>query len=68
MKTAKILRMNSKSVYIIYVILFLFMICDLIIGFPLIVKAIFYIPSFVIGAIIYYFNFYKPKSESHDKN
>lgn len=60
--------MNTKIVYIVYAVLFLFMICDLIIGFPLIVKAIFYIPSFVIGAIIYYFNFYKPTSENQDKN
>lgn len=54
--------MNSTNVYIVFTILFIIMICDLIIGFPPIFKAIFYGSCFVVGAFIYYFNYYKPKS------
>ena len=58
--------MNTKIVYIVYAVLFLFMICDLIFSFPLILRAIFYGSCFVIGGIIYYSNFFKPNSENRD--
>lgn len=58
--------MNSTVVYIIYVVLFLLMILDIIIGFSPILKAVFYGSCFVIGAFIYYFNYYKPKSDNEN--
>ena len=52
--------MNKTGVIAIFIVLFILMICDLIFGFPQLIKAIFYGGSFLVGIIIYYFSSSKP--------
>lgn len=57
----------SKTVVIaIFIVLFVFMITDLIFGFSQLIKGIFYGGSFFVGAGIYYFNFYKPLKDKDE--
>ena len=56
--------MSKNIVFVVFVGLLLFMILDFFFVFPNIVKGIFYGGSFFIGAIIWYFNYYKPNLEN----
>ena len=59
--------MNKATVIVIFLLLFIFMLLDLIFKFPMIVRSVFYGGSFIIGAVIYYFNIFKPNTnESED--
>ena len=51
--------MNKATVIVIFLLLFIFMLLDLIFKFPMIVRSVFYGGSFIIGAVIYYFNIFK---------
>lgn len=53
--------MNKTSIIGVFVGVSIFMILDLILKFPLIVRSSFYGGSFIVGTAILYFNYYKPR-------
>lgn len=60
--------MNKNVVIAVFVALFIFMLLDLLLQFPMIVKSVFYGGSFIVGAVIYYFNFYKPNLRDKEES
>lgn len=65
---AFIVVMRKSSIIGVFVGLFLFMILDLILKFPLIVRSSFYGGSFIVGTAILYFNYYKPRISEKQKS
>lgn len=59
--------MNKNIVMVVFLALFIFMLLDLFLEFPMLVKTIFYGGSFIVGTFIYYFNYYKPKVKEREE-